>query len=169
MSFSSSNNSVNNFVAQPLIEKTLHTPNVFSFIYNLNDSLDFFDKFSFHSKQVDNLLIDMKNTDEMTIEVLLYLISLDKINENQNININLAQASIMKAVLEGEYRSATNKPNRNKGLPQINNFLKEKIIELPIILTNKIYYLPQEKRSIKANTNFRGTLFVWMLKKEENV
>lgn len=295
--------------------KKLETPEEFSFIYNIDESLKFFNDFVYYSKHVDFIQIDMKKTKEMTMEVLLYLISLQKINRSQKIQISvmikpprerklielmsqsgfskyfkakievpvdtenifeiqdkesnkksgmhdeetckravdftlryhpnykysdekfrqmynalaemmtntdnhaynkngelrnwylfavklegglsfyffdngkgvletakknilestigkvsfsLGYESLMKATLDGQYRSATGKKHRNKGLPQINDFLTSNSVSLPIIITNKIYCHPEKGVYKKNRHNFSGTLFVWVLKDEED-
>lgn len=294
--------------------KKLTTPKEFSLIYNTNKSLEFFEDFIYYSEKVDHIKIDMRHTEEMTIEVLLYLISLHKINKNKNIKINISikppkvkdlvvlmsqsgfskyfkarvevevndenifeiqdkesnkkdgvfdeqtcenaiefalkfypgekynqpkfrhmfnalaemmtntddhaydedgelrnwylfavkleqglsfyffdngkgvlktakkrileealekipfsygHKSLMQSVLNGEFRSATKKKYRNKGLPEINEFLTNDTVLLPLILTNRVYTNPNEKKYYKIDHNFRGTLFVWMLKEQE--
>ncbi len=306
--------SANPFDSPPLKKHRLPTPKEFSFIYNLEESLDFFKDFIYYMNNVDLLFIDMRKTESMTIEVLLYLISLHKISVNNNIKVSieiktpneknliilmaqsgfskyfksnvsitlnhdaiftirdgstnrkqnkddaetckeavdfamkklnkekkdplmrklftalaemmlntdnhaydedgelrnwylfaventdgidfyffdngkgitktakksllektvgtlklsLAQPSIMKAVLNGEYRSATGLRNRNKGIPQINELLIHNNVKSSIILTNKILFTPQEMKFEKSSINFKGTLYVWKLKKEQN-
>lgn len=298
--------------------KRLPTPENFSFIYNIDESLSFFNDFQHYSNHVDKIFIDMRGTKEMTMEVLLYLISLQKINKNQGrfisihikaprehhliklmsqsgfskyfraknevsvdeenileiqdkesnqkagihdeytckraidfalkyhpsykfsnpkfrhmfealaemmtntdnhaydkegelrnwylfavklenglafyffdngkgvletakknilestigkVSFSLGYESLMKATLDGDYRSATGKKHRNKGLPQINNFLTSNSVKLPIIITNKIYCIPEKDIYTKNKHNFSGTLFVWILEdeKEEKV
>lgn len=75
--------------------------------------------------------------------------------------------SVMNAVLNGDYRSATGLPYRNKGLPEIKDFLIESFVSSPIILSNKAFYTLDSNNFIKTDFNFRGTLFVWILKDEE--
>lgn len=306
--------STNTFASKIFIEKRLETPINFSFIYNIDESLAFFDDFKHYSQNVDKIIVDMKNTENMTMEVLLYLISLQKINKNQNIFISvhikppkeqrlielmsqsgfskyfkakveypvdeqnifeiqdkesnqkngimdeqtcqraiefalkyhpgykfsdpkfrhmyealaemmtntdnhaydnvgqlrnwylfavkleaglsfyffdngkgiletakktilestlgkisfsLGHESLMKATLDGDYRSATKKKHRNKGLPQINTFLTEDGVSLPIIITNKISSYLKNEKYIKNKYNFSGTLFVWIFEDEK--
>ena len=294
--------------------KRLPTPENFSFIYNRDESLSFFQDFQDYSKNVDKIFIDMTGTKDMTMEVLLYLISLQKINKNQGrfisirikpprerhliklmsesgfskyfkaqyevpvdeenileiqdkesnkksgiydedtckraiefalkyhpsykfsnpkfrhmfealaemmtntdnhaydnegelrnwylfavkveiglafyffdngkgiletakktiiestvgkLSFSLGHESLMKATLDGRYRSATGKKHRNKGLPQINNFLTSDSVSSPIIITNKIYCILEKGIYKKNKHNFSGTLYVWLLKKEE--
>ena len=80
---------------------------------------------------------------------------------------SLGHESIMRAVLNGEYRSATNLTYRNKGLPEINDFLIENYVSSPIILSDKIMCCPSEDIYFKNEYNFKGTLFVWILKVKE--
>jgi hypothetical protein len=75
--------------------------------------------------------------------------------------------SLMKAALNGEYRSATGESYRNKGLPEINEFFNESTVSYPLIITNKVYCAPQQGVYKTNQYNFRGTLFVWLLKDEE--
>lgn len=313
--FSEQNKNQNTFNAPKPIKKRLKTPENFSLIYNINESLKFFYDFKYYSKNADLIYIDMKRTKEMTMEVLLYLISLQKINKNQGISISihitppkeihlielmsqsgfskyfkakkevpidednifeiqdkesnqkagihdeetckraidfalkyhpnykfnnpkfrhmfealaemmtntdnhaydnegelrnwylfavklekglsfyffdngkgvletakknilektigtvsfsLGHASLMQATLDGNYRSATGKKHRNKGLPQINAFLTSNSVQLPIIITNKISTRLDKNRYIKNKYNFSGTLFVWILEDEED-
>lgn len=81
--------------------------------------------------------------------------------------ISLEQCKILESTLNGEYRSVTNLPNRNKGLPQINELLKNNDIMSSIILTNKVvnYYDLKSKTNMfkKIDYNFKGSLFVWIL------
>lgn len=84
--------------------------------------------------------------------------------------LNLRDRSIIRSVLNGEYRSATGKAYRNKGLPEINEFLTRDDVKLPIILTNRVYSMPIPKDDIKYNKtkhNFKGTLFTWILSTQE--
>jgi hypothetical protein len=84
----------------------------------------------------------------------------------------LKHKNIMNSVLNGKYRSITGLPYRNKGLPEINEFLTSNDVALPIIITNKVYSMPQETNNyIKTKHNFKGSLFTWILdiKKVENV
>ena len=298
------------------ITKRLPTPENFSILYNIDESLSFFQDFQDYSQYVDKIFIDMKGTKKMTMEVLLYLISLQKINKNQGrfisihikapkerqlmelmaqsgfskyfkaqnefpvdeenileiqdkrsnqengivdedtckraidfalkyhpsykfsnvkfrhmyealaemmtntdnhaydnegelrnwylfaiklesglafyffdngkgvletakktilestlgkISFSLGHESLMKATLDGDYRSATGKRHRNKGLPQINNFFISDGVELPIIITNKIYCRPNKDLYRKNKHNFSGTLLVWILEDEKEV
>jgi len=295
--------------------KKIATPENFSFIGNTNESLEFFEDVIYYLDNVDHLIIDMRNTKKMTTEVLLYLISLHKINEKKgktlnttirspkeedlielmlqsgfsnyfraNINTKIhvdkenifqikdketnlknkvydeetcreaiefslkfykdakfsqpkfrhiynalvemmqntddhaydedgelrnwylfaiklekgisffffdngkgvlktakknilekvvekanfsyGHESLMQSVLNGDYRSATGLTNRNRGLPEINQSLTEDGIELPIILTNRIYARLNEREYRKLKYNFRGTLFIWILKED---
>lgn len=304
----------NNFTAPKQTKKRLETPENFSLIYNINESLKFFADFKYYSNHADFIYIDMKKTKKMTMEVLLYLISLQKINKNQGVLISvhitppkarhlielmsqsgfskyfkakrevpideknifeiqdkesnqkagihdeqtckraihfalkyhpsskfndpkfrhmyealaemmtntdnhaydnegelrnwylfavklerglsfyffdngkgiletakknilestlgkvsfsLGHASLMQATLDGDYRSATGKKHRNKGLPQINTFLTSDSVELPILITNKISSRLDKKNHIKNKYNFNGTLFVWILEDDE--
>jgi len=77
------------FVKQQNITKKLPTPQTFSLIYNIDETLLFFDDFIKYSKEVDMIFIDMSKTESMTTEVLLYLISLDKINDHNDIKVNI--------------------------------------------------------------------------------
>lgn len=88
------------------------------------------------------------------------------------LSFSLKHKNIMNSVLNGEYRSITGKTYRNKGLPEINEFLTSNDVALPIILTNKVYSMPQEKNNYrKTKHNFKGSLFTWILdiKEIENV
>lgn len=85
-----------------------------------------------------------------------------------SINFSLKHKNIMRSVLNGEYRSATGKPYRNKGVPEINAFLTRIDVKYPIILTNKIYTLPQKRDGFaKTKHNFKGTLFTWIITTQE--
>lgn len=297
-----------------LRKERILTPKNFSFIYNIDESLAFFNDFQYYSKHVNAIFIDMRETKKMTMEVLLYLISLQKINKNQGrfisihikppreddslslmsqsgfskyfkaqhevpvdeenifeiqdkesnqnvskpdedtcseaidfvlkyhpnykfshpkfrhmfealaemmtntdnhaydnegelrnwylfaaklekgisfyffdngkgvldtakktilestlgkISFSLGHESLLKATLNGDYRSATGKKHRNKGLPQINKFLIEDGVSLPIIITNKISGHLKQKKYVKNEHNFSGTLFVWILEDEK--
>lgn len=295
--------------------KELKTPKNFSFLSNPNKTLEFFQDFMYYSEAVDFIKINMSETEDLTIEVLLYLISLHKINKSKDIKVNInikapkserlilfmsqsgfskyfkarievainddniftiqdketnkengmsddqtckaaidfalkfydnakftdvkfmnmfnalaemmlntdnhaynedgelrnwylfavkvengisfyffdngkgvlktakknildqglliapfsyGHESLMKSVLNGEYRSATGKRHRGKGLPEINDFLTNNTVSLPIILTNKMYCAPEHNIYKKTKHNFRGTLFAWLLKDEED-
>ncbi len=90
----------------------------------------------------------------------------------EKLSFSLKHKNIMDSVLNGEYRSITGKTYRNKGLPEINEFLTSNDVALPIILTNKVYSMPQEKNNYrKTQHNFKGSLFTWILntKEVENV
>lgn len=81
---------------------------------------------------------------------------------------SLRNESIMRSVLNGEYRSITGKSYRNKGLPEINEFLTRDDVKSPIILTNKIYSMPKNSIEFrKTKHNFKGTLFTWILTTKE--
>lgn len=80
---------------------------------------------------------------------------------------SLGHRSLMRSVLNGEYRSATGKPYRNKGLPEINAFLTEDQVAFPVILTNRIFCLTQSDECHKSQYDFRGTLFAWIFKDEK--
>jgi hypothetical protein len=84
-----------------------------------------------------------------------------------NYTFSLGHQSIMKSVLNGEYRSATGLTNRNKGLPEINDFLTKDYVSSPMILTDKLFCLPQKNKYEKNKYNFKGSLFIWILKNEE--
>lgn len=80
----------------------------------------------------------------------------------------LKHKNIMNSVVNGEYRSITGLSYRNKGLPEINEFLTSNAVTLPIILTNKVYFKPQEKNNYKKTKhNFKGSLFTWILDNQE--
>lgn len=76
---------------------------------------------------------------------------------------SLGHESLMEAVLNGNYRSATGLPYRNKGLPEIKDFLIDSQVLLPIILTNKIFCFPSKNEYHINKYNFRGSLFAWIL------
>ena len=80
----------------------------------------------------------------------------------------LKHKNIMNSVLNGEYRSVTGLPYRNKGLPEINEFLTSNDVKLPVIITNKVYSMPQETNNYrKTKHNFKGSLFTWILDIQE--
>ncbi len=293
--------------------KKIETPEDFSLIFNPDESLQFFQDFMYYSTTSDHIKIDMRNTKAMTIEVLLYLISLHKINKSNDIKVSISikapkeyelrefmaqsgfsryfkarievqindynifkiqdkesnqkdnisddqtckaaidfalkfypnakftdtrfmdmyvalaemmlntdnhaynedgelrnwylfavklekglsfyffdngrgvlktakkniiekglvkapfsygHESLMRSVLNGEYRSATKKKHRGKGFPEINEFLTSDTVLLPLILTNRIYCAPEQELYKNIKHNFKGTLFVWLLKDE---
>lgn len=82
-------------------------------------------------------------------------------------SFSLGHRSLMKSVLNGEYRSATGKAYRNKGLPEINDFLIEEEVGHSVILTNRLFCLPREAQCLKSEYEFRGTLFAWIFKDDE--
>ncbi|MCD6433752.1 MAG: hypothetical protein J7L21_06895, partial [Sulfurimonas sp.] len=69
--------------------KELKTPKEFSFLYNPDESLGFFQDFMYYSEMADLIKIDMRETEDLTIEVLLYLISLHKINKSKDIKVDI--------------------------------------------------------------------------------
>lgn len=85
--------------------------------------------------------------------------------------IGLKQSNIMKSVLNGEFRSRTKLSYRGKGLPQINKFLMDNSVSSPIIITNKIFFTKDENSDSvfydNLNYNFKGSLFIWILKLED--
>jgi len=312
-----SNIDTNKFQIQKPKPKTkkLTAPKEFSFIYAVDNALSFFKDFQYYSDNVDHIVINMEDVERLTIEVLLYLISLQNINKNKGLKLNvsikaptkeelkilMAQSgfskyfkakvdiklnqneilpiqdgesnrknnindeqtckntidftlkffkdskfndvkfkhmynalaemmtntdnhaydedgefrnwylfairvesgvafyffdngkgvlktakknllehalkitpfsygheSLIKAVLKGDYRSATGDNFRNKGLPEINQFLTGNSVSFPIILTNKIHCSPSLNEFKVTQHDFRGTLFVWLLKTEED-
>ena len=73
----------------------------------------------------------------------------------------------MKLILDGEYGNIIGLGYRNKGLPEIYNFLTNDYVLSPIILTNKIFCLPQKNQYIQNKYNFQGSLFTWILKTKD--
>jgi len=75
---------------------------------------------------------------------------------------------LITSALQGDFRAQSGDPWRGKGLPQINTYFKEKVIENLLIISNK-GYINHEIGSIKDLVGFfNGTLLSWdfILKKE---
>lgn len=79
------------------------------------------------------------------------------------------QDSILKSVLDGEFRSKTGLKNRNKGLPQVNEFLTSDNVSSSFIITNQIIRTTNGKdiNFEEINHDFHGSLFVWTMNYEE--
>jgi len=91
---------------------------------------------------------------------------LEKVEE---LTFGLDSLSLLNSTLNGEFRSQTGKKYRNKGLPEINDFLTSESIEKSIILTNNIFVDLSLGKSKKLEYNFEGSFFIWIMKTDENL
>lgn len=79
----------------------------------------------------------------------------------------ISKKSLLESVLNGEFRSRTKFPNRNKGFPEIKSFLDSDYVGLQMILTNEVRYFKDKDNHIPLDdlkNSFQGTLLVWLLK-----
>lgn len=75
----------------------------------------------------------------------------------------LAPYDLLLSTLNGQFRSRTGLPYRNKGLPQINDFLTRESVSNSIILTNNIFADLKLKTSLKLKYAFDGSFFIWIV------
>lgn len=78
-----------------------------------------------------------------------------------------SDSKIISSVLNGEFRTSTQLQYRGKGLPKINSFMDEKIIQNLIIISNNGYYNADTKRKIELDKKFNGTMVCWSFIKGE--
>lgn len=69
------------------------------------------------------------------------------------------------SALNGDFRTATEKPYRGKGLPKVRHFCTENKISNVRIITNKadVLCFPEEYKSCEITVPLRGTLFYWTI------
>lgn len=68
---------------------------------------------------------------------------------------------IIKSVLRGDFRTSTKLHYRGKGLPKINTFMQDKLIQNLIILSNEGFYNADNGSGIVLDSKFKGTLICW--------
>ena len=78
------------------------------------------------------------------------------------------EPKLLKEVMNGKFRSRTKKPYRNKGLPEIKEFFENPFIRIATIITNNTIYRNDNGTITyeKINKEFKGTLYIWILKEE---
>ena len=65
-------------------------PPKFSFIHNTDESIAFFDRLNEHvNKGIKKIFIDMRKLQDLSVDVLLYIVSMDKIFKEEDKNISL--------------------------------------------------------------------------------
>lgn len=79
-----------------------------------------------------------------------------------------SEVRLLKEVLNGEFRSRTKLPNRNRGLPEIKNFFDSQNVIASTIITNHVLYkknrILKEEVFERKNKQFNGTLYAWIVK-----
>ncbi len=68
---------------------------------------------------------------------------------------------IISSVLNGEFRTSTQLQYRGKGLPKINTFMSNKIIQDLIVISNNGFYKADTKSEITLDRKFNGTMICW--------
>jgi hypothetical protein len=79
--------------------------------------------------------------------------------------INKSDDEILKGAFDKKYGSATQKINRNKGLPSVKaNFEKGNILNLKVLTNNVILHFDNDTNSksfVKGSPRFKGTFYQW--------
>jgi len=71
--------------------------------------------------------------------------------------------SFMKQLLEGNLRSSTKQPHRGKGIPSINQYAAEGVMQNLTIITNDVYAAVSRQDYHHLDEKFPGTLWYWEL------
>lgn len=75
---------------------------------------------------------------------------------------------LLQEIMEGNFRSRTELPYRNKGLPEIKEFFECDDVLVSRIITNKVVYSNDMGKISynKMKREFQGTLYIWILKED---
>lgn len=84
--------------------------------------------------------------------------------------VNKSDEEILKGAFDKKYGSATQKVNRNKGLPSVkSNFQSGNILNLKVLTNNVILHFGNDinsKSFEKGSPRFKGTFYQWEMTKE---
>lgn len=73
----------------------------------------------------------------------------------------ISDTKIIRSVLNGDFRTSTGLKYRGKGLPTINKFMKQNLIQDLMIVSNNAFYKADNEQEIILEKKFDGTLICW--------